>query len=259
VDDGVIAHEVDCSPIAETVMRPLECGTPRKVKFQDETLTESLEAWGWTDVIPRGASTLDEDSDPAFDDSLWTNQIEVNLKLMWINVEALEIQLAKGSILHESTLESLGSQIHDARVQVGKDPGMYTSGEESVWEGTVGVHGKVDFMEGKIRADITAEMILMMAQVKLKEIIGTYALAQREVALATHQLCLQVQAVQHKHIANMASLEAEVTRIGSLRGSSGGQHLCSSLNSDFPADWDLVLDFQGRHTSPGSGRVGDKI
>jgi hypothetical protein len=35
--------------------------------------------------------------------------------------------------------------------------------------------------------------------------------------------------------------------------------VCSTLNSDFPADWELVLDFLGRHTSPGSGRVGDNI
>jgi hypothetical protein len=32
-----------------------------------------------------------------------------------------------------------------------------------------------------------------------------------------------------------------------------------ALNSDFPTDWELVLDFLGRHTSPGSGRIGDKI
>jgi hypothetical protein len=35
--------------------------------------------------------------------------------------------------------------------------------------------------------------------------------------------------------------------------------VCSSLNSDFPADWELVLEFIGHHTSPGSGQVGDKI
>jgi hypothetical protein len=80
-------------------------------------LTESLEALGWMDVSPRGASTLDEDSDPAlFDDSLRTNQMAVKLKLMWINVEALEICLAKFLISHEITLESLWSQIHDTGV-----------------------------------------------------------------------------------------------------------------------------------------------
>jgi hypothetical protein len=31
------------------------------------------------------------------------------------------------------------------------------------------------------------------------------------------------------------------------------------LGSDFPVDWELVLDFLGRHTSPGYGRIGDKI
>jgi hypothetical protein len=35
MDEGVSAHVVDWPPIMDTVMRPLECRTPRKVKFQD--------------------------------------------------------------------------------------------------------------------------------------------------------------------------------------------------------------------------------
>jgi hypothetical protein len=77
-----------------------------------------LEALGWPDVIPQGASTLDEDSDPAFSDSLRTNKMDAKLKLKSINVEALERSLAKGFILHEGTLESIVSQIHDTQVQV---------------------------------------------------------------------------------------------------------------------------------------------
>jgi hypothetical protein len=34
VDGGASAHAVDCAPILETVMRPLEYRTPHKVKFQ---------------------------------------------------------------------------------------------------------------------------------------------------------------------------------------------------------------------------------
>jgi hypothetical protein len=46
VDEGVSADEVDWSPIMETVMRPLEYGTPHKVKCQAEPVTESLEDLG---------------------------------------------------------------------------------------------------------------------------------------------------------------------------------------------------------------------
>jgi hypothetical protein len=101
---------------------------------QDETVTESLEDLGWTDVMQRGAATLDEDSDPAFNDSIRTYQLAINLELMRINVETLERRLAKGLISNEETLDSLRSHIDDTRVQVGKDPGIYNSGEESVWE-----------------------------------------------------------------------------------------------------------------------------
>jgi hypothetical protein len=38
-----------------------------------------------------------------------------------------------------------------------------------------------------------------------------------------------------------------------------GVHVCSALNYDFPADWELVLNFFGSHISPGSGRVGYNI
>jgi hypothetical protein len=74
VDGGASAHDVDWSPVMETIMRPLEYGTPHKVKFQFEPVLESLEYLGWNDVVPRGATNPDKDSDPAFDDSLQTNQ-----------------------------------------------------------------------------------------------------------------------------------------------------------------------------------------
>jgi hypothetical protein len=92
VDVGSNAHDVDWSPIVETVMRPLEYGTPRKVKFQSEPVLESLEDLGWNYVVPRGAINLDEDSEPAFDESLQTNQLAINLNLMRMNVETLEYQ-----------------------------------------------------------------------------------------------------------------------------------------------------------------------
>jgi hypothetical protein len=45
-------------------MRPLEYVTPHKVKFQPEPVLESLEDLGWKNVVPRGATNSDEDSDP---------------------------------------------------------------------------------------------------------------------------------------------------------------------------------------------------
>jgi hypothetical protein len=42
VDGGANALDMDWAPVVETVMRPLEYGTPRKVKFQPEPVLESL-------------------------------------------------------------------------------------------------------------------------------------------------------------------------------------------------------------------------
>jgi hypothetical protein len=259
VDGGVSAHDVDWSPIMETAMLPLEYGTPHKVKIQAEPVSESLEDLGWTDVLPIGASTLEEDSYPSFNDSLRTNQLVINLKLMRLNVETLERRLSKVLISYEETLESLGSQIHATRVQVGKYSGIYTSGEDSVWEGIAGVHVKVDSTEGRIRSEIMAAIMPMIGWIKSDTTAGTAALVQREVALATMQLMSQLQDVRHKHSVTVSNLETDLARIVGRGGLSSGQHVCSALNSDFPADWGLVLDFLGRHTSPGSGRVGDNI
>jgi hypothetical protein len=145
VDGGASALDVDWAPVVETGMRQLEYETPRKVKFQPEPGFKSLEDLGWNDVVTRGATNLDEDSDPAFDDSLRTNQLAINLKLMRMNVETLERRLTKGLVSYEEALESLGSQVHATRVQVGKYSGIYTSGEESVWEGIAGVRVKMDY------------------------------------------------------------------------------------------------------------------
>jgi hypothetical protein len=240
-------------------MRPLEYGTPRKVKFQPEPVLESLEDLGWNDMVPRGATNIEEDSDPAFDDSLRTNQLAINLKLMRMNVETLERRLTKGLVSYEEALESLVSQVHATRVQVGKDSGIYTSGEESVWEGIAGVHLNMDSMESRIRSDILSEIMPIIGHIKSDAVAGTTALVNREVALATRQLSSELQSARHEHHVAISSLETYLTRLVGLDGLSSRSHICGTLSSDFPADWELVLDFLGRHTSPGSGRVGDKI
>jgi hypothetical protein len=43
---------------------------------------------------------------------------------------------------------------------------IYTSGEDSVWDGISGVHGKVDSTEGRIRAEIISETVSMMVRIK---------------------------------------------------------------------------------------------
>jgi hypothetical protein len=158
VDEELQDSDGDWSPILETVVSSSELGAPTKFRSLDESSTESLEALGWTDKSSRGSSTLDKDADPAFNESLGTNQLAVNTRLMRLNVESLERGISKGLVSHEESLESLGSQIHDTRVQVGKDPGLYTPVEEPVWEGISGVNGKVDTMASLIQAEIQAEV-----------------------------------------------------------------------------------------------------
>jgi hypothetical protein len=259
VDGGAIAQDLDWAPILETVMRALEYGTPRKFKFQSEPVLESLEDLGWNDAMPRGATSLDEDSDPAFDDSLRTNQLAINLNLMRINVETLERCLTKGLVSYEEALESLGSQVHATRVQLGKDSGIYTSGKDSVWEGIAGAHVNMDSMESRIRSDILSEIMPIIGRIKSDGTAGTAAVVEREVALATRQLSSQLQAVRHEHSVAISNFESELALLVGRGGLSSGHHVYSALNSDLPSDWDMVLHLLGRHTSPGYGRVGDKI
>jgi hypothetical protein len=178
---------------------------------------------------------------------------------MRMNVETLERRLTKALVHYEEALESLGSQIHATRVQVGKYSGIYTSGEDSVWEGIAGVHVKVDSMESRIRSGIISEIMPMIGRIKSDATAGTTALVKREVALATRQLSSKLQADHHEHSVAVSNLGPDLAWLVGRGGLSIGKHVRSTLNSDFPADWELVLDFLGRHTSPGSARVGDNI
>jgi hypothetical protein len=142
----ILLAQVDGGAIAQDM--------PRKVKFQPEPVLKSLEDLGWNDVVPRGATNLDEDSDPAFDNSLRTNQLAINLKLTRMNVETLERCLTKGLVSYEESLESLGNEVHATRVRLGKDSGIYTSVKDSVWEGIACAHVKMDSMKSRIRSAI---------------------------------------------------------------------------------------------------------
>jgi hypothetical protein len=104
------------------------------------------------------------------------------------NVETLERRLTKGLVSYEEALETLGSEGHATRVQVGKDSSIYTSGEESVWEGISGVHVKTDSMESRIRSEILSKIMPIIGRIKSNASVGTSALVNREVALATRQL-----------------------------------------------------------------------
>jgi hypothetical protein len=99
----------------------------------------------------------------------------------------------------------------------------------------------------------------IIGRIKSDAAAGTSALANREVALATRQLSSEFQLVRHEHHVAVSSLESDLTRRVDLGGLSSHSPICGALSSEFPADWELALDFLGRHTSPGYGRVGDKI
>jgi hypothetical protein len=217
------------APVVETVMRPLEYGMPPKVKFQFEHVLESFEDLGWNDVVPRGATNLDEDSDPAFDDSLRTNQLAINLKLMMMNAETLEMRLTKGLVSYEEALESLGIQVHATRVQVGNDSGIYTSGEDSLWEGIAGVHNKVDSVESRIRSDIMSEIMPMIGQIKSDATAGTAALVEREVAVATRQLSSQLQAARREHSVTVSNIESDLARLVGRGELLSGQYVAMGL------------------------------
>jgi hypothetical protein len=117
----------------------------------------------------------------------------------------------------------------------------------------------MDSMESSIRSDILSEIMPVIGRIKSNTAARTSSLVKREVALATWQLSSELHAARHEHSVTVSNLESDLARLVGSGGLSSGQHVCSALKSDFPADWELVLDFLGRHTGPGSRRVGDKI
>jgi hypothetical protein len=126
--------------------------------------------------------------------------------------------------------------VHATRVQLGKDSGIYTSGEDSVWEGIAGAHVKRDSIESRIRSDILSEILPIIGRIKSDATAGTAALVDREVDLGTRKLLSQLQAVRREHSVAISNFESELALIVGHGGLSSGHHVCSALNSDFPAD-----------------------
>jgi hypothetical protein len=114
-------------------------------------------------------------------------------------------------------------------------------------------------MESRIRLEILSEIIPIIGRTKSDAAAGTSTLVNREAALATRQLSSKLQSLRHEHQVAISSLESDLARLVGLGGLASHSPICGALNSDFPVDWEFVLDFLGRHTSPGSRRVGDKI
>jgi hypothetical protein len=118
----------------------------------------------------------------------------------------------------------------------------------------------MDSMEARIRSEILSEIMPIIGRIKNDAAAGTSALVSREFALATRQLSLELQSLRHEHHVAISRLESDLARLAALCGLASHSPICGgALNSDFPTDWELVLNFLGRHTSPGSGCVGDKI
>jgi hypothetical protein len=124
----------------------------------------------------------------------------------------------------------------------------------AVSEVIAGAHVKMDSMESMIQSEILSEIMPIVERIKSDAAAGTSALANREVALATRQLSSELQSIRHDHHVAISSLESDLALLVGFGGLASHSPICGDLNSDFPADWELVLDFLGRHTSPGSRR-----
>jgi hypothetical protein len=82
IEQGLDPTNIEWEPVEATLTCPLEFGTPRKVHFQGALLDVSLELEGWTGVSPRGLATEEEDGDTLINDTIRTNQLDVNMHLL---------------------------------------------------------------------------------------------------------------------------------------------------------------------------------
>jgi hypothetical protein len=94
----------------------------------------------------------------------------------------------------------------------------------------------MDSMESRIRSDILSEIMSMIGWIKSDTAAGTASLVNREVALATRHFSSELQADRHEHSVTVSNLESDLAHLVGRGGLSSGQHVCSALNSDFPAD-----------------------
>jgi hypothetical protein len=140
-DAGRDHFEADWESVVLSASRPMQVGTPKRFETRPvdqatPTVYIALEMW---DKGPGQGTYVDADEEDAFDH---LTNLSFNLELLREAVEDVDVR-AKQQAKHQGLrAEVLVDQLHDARIHLGKNPGVFIDPDESAWDAISTWYGK---------------------------------------------------------------------------------------------------------------------
>jgi hypothetical protein len=129
----------------------MQVDTPKRFKSHHvdqttPTVSSALKMW---DKGPGQGAEVDDDEEDAFDP---LTNLSFNLELLREAIEDVDVranQQAKHQVLEA---EVLGDQLHDARIRLGKNPGVFIDPDEAAWDAISTFYGKQTMLEEGLSA-----------------------------------------------------------------------------------------------------------
>jgi hypothetical protein len=137
------------STLVVSVSRPTQVGTPKHfqscaVDQSTPTVTSALKIW---DKGTRVEAVTDEEDEEAYRS---VTNLSFNQELLHEVVVDVYLREKQQANHQSKETEVLGNQLHDARIGVGTDPGVFTDPDDSVWDSIYVLYAKQEQLEGNM-------------------------------------------------------------------------------------------------------------
>jgi hypothetical protein len=152
-DAGRDPVEADWESVVLSASRPMQVGTPKRFKsrpIDQSTPTVSIALKMYANG-PGQVAEADVEEEDAFD--TLTN-LSFNLELLREAVEDVDVRAKQQANHQVLEAEVLGDQIHDARILLGKNPGVFIDPDGSAWDAISALYGKQTQLEEGLAAGV---------------------------------------------------------------------------------------------------------
>jgi hypothetical protein len=235
--------EADCESVFLTASRPMQVGTPKRFKSRpiDQATPTVSSALKMRAKGPGQGAEVDAEEDDAFDP---LTNLSFNLELLREAVEDVDVR-AKQQTNHQ-VLEAavLGDQLHDARIRLGKNPGVLIDPDDSAWDAISTLYGKQTQLEEGLAAGL-AQLISH----RLSVFAGTL----------DNEIHMKVDASLGPILAEQATMQRELMTTKKRLTTVENQLSNSLPRETFQGDWLMVVNFFAWHKHPQFSTIGDKI
>jgi hypothetical protein len=166
------------------------------------------------------------------------------LELLREAVEDVDLRAKQQAKHQRLEAEVLGDQIHDARIPLGKNPGVFIYPDVSAWDAISTLYDKQTQLEEGVAAGVYQFI--------------SHLLSALAVTLE-NEIRMTVEVYFDPLLAERATMQREFLTTKERLSTMENQVSSSLPRATFQDDWLMVVSFFAQHTSPNSSTIGDKI